>query len=210
MSSLASYYKLGSVLFLIDAIIDVIFQSTFSVCPYTNSATGLFFFMFLLNLFIFLLMLATGLIITNFDALDPDEFNNFGLIKKFLGIFSKVFPRVIKLLHILKVLIVLGGGYYAFFNNTLSLSYFNDTSLNWTELNLTYCGNINSSTHNTTITNYQQQIPFFEFVEIGSVLISLCILGLVKNSINIEGYFYEPEDLAQGFCRKLWCRKYGP
>jgi hypothetical protein len=210
MSSLATYYKLGSVLFLVDAVIDIIFNSTFSSCPYTNSATGLFFFMFLLNIFIFLIMLATGLILTNFDALDPDEYTNLGIVKKFLGIFSKILPRVIKLLHLLKIFIVLGGAYYAYFNKSLSLSYFTDNTLNWTELNQTYCGVYDSPLHKATNDSYIQQIPFFEGVEIGSVFISLCILGLVKNSINIEGYFYEPEDLSHGFCRKLWCRSFGP
>ena len=211
MSSLASYYKISAVLFLIDGVCDFIFNSSYGTCPYTNSAAGIFLIIAYLNIILFILLLITGLVIGHFSELDPDELINLGFVKKILGVLTKLFPRIIKLIHLLKIILVLVTGFFAFANNTLTMDYLTEQGFNATlYAGNPDCLNVNATSNNITMTSYPQSVQIFELIEVSSVVIALCILGIIKNMINIDGYFYEPEDLSHGSCRKLVCRKYGP
>ncbi len=69
---------------------------------------------------------------------------------------------------------------------------------NFTQLNTTY------------VANYPNKIAIFELIELFSICFAMCILGIIKNLIYVEGIFYEPEDFRHGKIRTVLMRNLGP
>jgi hypothetical protein len=209
MSSLGSYYYLTGSFFLILAICDIAFYSTFKTCPIDSSAAGLFLILAITNISLLILLLMLGYLVNLFDQLDPEEMLNMGWFKKLLGILCKVLPSVCKILHYLKVLLVLICAYYGYFNNTSGVSYLTDPDFDNTTLTDSLC-KTNSTELQNFVSNYSKQVVVFESIEFSAVIFTLCILGMIKNFINIDGYFHEPDDNRHGKCRKFLFRRFGP
>jgi hypothetical protein len=209
MSSFSNYYFLVAVLFLICAVSDLIFSGSVSLCPFTGSATSIFVLMGILNIFITALLLLVGVILNFFDGLDPDELLDLGWLKKIMGILVRLLPTLVTILHTIKVILVLVGVLFAFINNQISTEYLNDLNFNSTSV-FNICLYSNETEIQKIITGYPQKIMIFESIELFSVFFSLFVLGMIKNIIAIDGYFYEPENLSHGGCRKLCFRKLGP
>lgn len=209
MSSLGSYYYLTGAFFLILAICDISFYSTFNVCPIDSSAAGLFLILAILNIILLILLLILGYLINFFDQLDPEEMLDMGWFKKLLGILCKILPTVSKILHYLKVLLVLICAYYAYFNNESGVSYLNDPDFDLTTLTDSLC-KTNTTQLQTYVSNYSKQVFVFESIELSAVVFTLCLLGIIKNFIEIDGYFHEPDDNRHGKCRKFLFRRFGP
>jgi hypothetical protein len=212
MGAMGTYYYSIGVLFLISAISDFIFNSQFSTCPFNNSAAGLFFLLALQNIILLILVLLQGFLINYFDDIDPNELSDLGYVKKTLTIAVRLLPSIIKLIHYVKVILVLVGAAYAFINNTLGTDYLTDVQY-MTTYNATlnyYCRSNDSTLIINAKKNYTSNIIIFESIELFFVFFSLCILGIIKNLIDIDGYFYEPEDPNQGGCRTLLFRRLGP
>jgi hypothetical protein len=209
MSSLGTYYYMTAILFLVVAICDIAFYSQFSLCPIDNSATPLFLFLIIINFFLIFFLLLLGILVNYFDQLDPDELLDLNWIKRLGGVLSRVCPTICKILHYIKVLIVLICAYFAFFNNQTGTSYLTSDTFNATKVDQR-CLSANTTYLKTTLKNYPTQVVIFGSIEFIIVFITLCVLGIVKNLIDIDGYFYEPEDFKQGGCRKLLFRRLGP
>jgi elongation factor P hydroxylase len=60
------------------------------------------------------------------------------------------------------------------------------------------------------MTNYPNTVLIFESIELASLFIALCILGTIKNLLEVDGYFYEPDNREHGGCRKFILRRLGP
>jgi len=208
MSSLVTYHYLTAVLFLILCICDFVFYTQFNACPIDNSATGLFLFMVILNSFLAVFSGLLGIIIGTFDKLDPEQMLNMGWFMKTLGVSCKFFPALLKSLHYIKVLFVLVGAYYGYFKNSTGASYLTSPSTNLTVLivncqtNTTYLQNV--------ISSYPKEVVFFETIELCAVVFTMCFLGIIKKFIDIEGYYYEPDDPRHGKLRKILFRRFGP
>ena len=209
MSSLGTYYYLISVLFAIDAICDFIFSGQYSVCPFGNNAASIFMLLFILNTIIVVLCLLLGYLIKFFDGLDPDELFNLGWFKKLLGILVKILPTVIKIIHIVKLGMVLFNMIYLF-NPNLTTDYLTDPNYNLALITDVHCKNATSTLIVNAKDQYKKTIFAFEAVELFSVYISLFVLGVVKNLLDIEGYFFEPQNLEHGKIRKICMNKLGP
>jgi hypothetical protein len=212
MGAMGTYYYSIGVLFLISAISDFIFNSQFSTCPFTNNAAGIFFLLAIINLVLLILVMFQGFLINYFDDMDPNELLDLGFIKKMLTISVRLTPSMIKLIHYVKVILVLVGAAFAFLNNTIGTDYLNDVQYMSTynaTLNY-YCRSNDSTLIINAKKNYPSNILIFESIELFFVFFSLCILGIIKNLIDIDGYFYEPEDPNQGGCRTLLFRRLGP
>jgi hypothetical protein len=209
MSSFASYYFLSAVLFLVCAVSDFIFSGSVSLCPFNNSAASIFVIMGVLNILITVLLLLLGLMVNYFDGLDPDDLLDLSWLKKIMGILVRLLPTLVKILHTIKVILVLVGIIFAFVNNTITMDYLKDDSYNISSVT-TECKSLNSTSAQSVISGYPQTIMIFESIELFCVFFSLFVLGMIKNIIRIDGYFYEPENLLQGGCRKLCFRKLGP
>lgn len=210
MSGLSTYYYIAAILFLADAICDIIFNAQFSVCPFSSSASGIFMILAIINIILIFFLLQLGFLVNYFDGLDPDELLNLGWIKKLLGILVKVYPNLIKIVHYVKVLLVLIAGYFAFFNNVLTIAYLDDINFNLTTISDKHCLDVNSTLVTKTMDNYTSQVLIFEIVELSSLFIALCILGTIKNLLEVDGYFYEPDNREHGGCRKFICKRLGP
>ncbi len=209
MSSLGSYYYLTGAFFLILGICDIAFYSTFNVCPIDNSAAGLFLFLAMINISLLILLIILGYLVNFFDQLDPEEMLNMGWFKKLLGILCKILPSVCKILHYLKVLMVLICAYYGYFNNVSGASYLTNPDFDNSTLTVSLCKS-NSTELQTFVSNYSKQVVVFESIEFSGVFFTLCILGMIKNLIEIDGYFHEPDDYRHGKCRKIMLRRLGP
>jgi hypothetical protein len=209
MSSLGSYYYLSAALFLILAICDFAFSSQFSTCPIDNSATGIFLFMAIMNIILVVVLLLSGYLVNFFDQLDPEEMMEMGWFKRLLGILCKLLPTVCKIIHYVKVLMVLIGAYFAFFNNQTGMSYLKDPNYNVTDLTDVNCKS-NTTVLQNLVTNYPKQVVVFESIEFSGVIFTLCILGIIKNLIEVDGYFHEPDDYRHGKFRKILLRRFGP
>lgn len=210
MNSLSTYYYYTAVIFLISMICDIVFYSNFSTCPLGNSAAGLFLGFIILNSMIAALMLKLGFLVNFFHQMDPDEMITMGLFKKIAGILVKVCPTVCKLLHYIKLILVIICSYFAFISNTPNVDYITDVNFNTSTLTNQNCKNKTSTIVVNLLKNYKNQVVIFEAIEISSVFIVLCILGSIKNLLDIEGHFYEPYDPRNGKCRKFFCRRLGP
>ena len=73
-----------------------------------------------------------------------------------------------------------------------------------------YCRSNTTDIVINAIKTYPSSVMIFESIELFFVLFAMCILGIIKNLIDIDGYFYEPEDQNQGGCRTLLFRRLGP
>ena len=208
MSSLVSYHYLTAVLFSILCICDIVFYTQFKACPIDNSATGLFLFMIILNSFLATFSGLLGFIIRTFDNLDPEQMLNMGWFMRTLGVSCKLFPAFLKTLHYVKVIFVLVGAYYGYFKNSTGASYLTNPSTNLTALvvdcqsNTTYLQNV--------ISSYPKEVVVFETIELCAVVFTMCFLGMIKNFIDIDGYYYEPDDHRQGKLKKILFRRFGP
>lgn len=212
MSALGTYYYLTGVLFLIAAICDFIFKSQFSTCPFNNSAADLFFYIAIINIILVILLMEAGFLINYFDDMDPNELQELGFLKNMLTILVRLTPTIIKIVHYLKVLLVLICSFFAYFNNSISVDYLKDNQFMITyNATLHYdCRFNNSKIVVDSISSYRKNAIIFESIELFIVIFALCILGIFKNLIDIDGYFYEPEDPNQGGCRTLLFRRLGP
>ena len=208
MSSLGSYHYLTGVLFIILTICDIAFYSQFGACPIDNSAAGIFLFMIILNMFLTLLSFCLGYLINYFDNLDPEQMLDMGWYKKTLGISCKVVPALLKTIHYIKVIFVLIGGYFSYMKNSTGMSYLSDPSVNLTAL-IVDC-RTNSTYVQSVVANYPKEVVVFETIELCAVIFTICFLGMIKNFINIDGYFYEPDDLRHGKLKKILFRRFGP
>jgi hypothetical protein len=209
MSSLGSYYFLSAPLFLILAICDIAFYSQFSTCPIDNSATGLFLFMIIMNIILVVLLLITGYLVNFFDQLDPEEMLEMGWFKRLLGILCKILPTVSKIIHYVKVLMVLIGGYFGYFNNVSGMTYLEDPNFDPTTLTDVNCKS-NTTVLQNMVANYPKQVVVFESIEFSGVIFTMYILGMIKYLIEVDGYFHEPDDYRHGKCRKILFRRFGP
>ncbi len=208
MSNLGNYYYISALIFLISAVCDFVFNSQFSICPFYNSAADIFLIMGILNIFIMVLMMILGVIINYFDGLDPEELVDLGFVKKLMAILLRLFPTLVKLLHFIKIILVLVGIIFAFVNNQINTDYIKDGQYDNTTL--AACLNVNSTDVTSALEVYPSNVIIFESIELFSVFFSLFGLGMLKNLILIDGYFYEPENPSHGGCRKLCFRKLGP
>jgi hypothetical protein len=209
MTALGSYYYLSSLIFLLDVICDFIFYSTYKKCPLDNSAAGIFLFLVILNIILIVFMLLVGLLVNYFEELDPDEFDDLGWFKKFLGFLCTNIPTLCKIVHYVKVLMVFIGIYFAFINNEIGTSYLGDLNLNLTAMDKD-CSPNTTLYLNTTRKNYKGQVMLFQVIEMFSVSVTLCVCGLVKNLIDISGYFNVPQNPQHSKLRVFLFRRLGP
>ena len=209
-SGLSLYYYLSSVLFLIDGICDMIFYNQFSTCPFVNSAGSMFLYLFILNITLTVIGLQLGYLISFFDNLDPDELYNLGWFKKLIGILVKMYPPLLKVVHYIKLVLVLICINYAFLNNVLSASYLDDKNFNKSTVTDITCLDKNSTTITDAIKSYPKSVLVFESVELASVFITLVFFGMWKNLVDVEGFYYEPENPESGAVKKWLFRKFGP
>ena len=209
MGGLSTYYYYTGVFFLLMLLCDGIFYFQFSGCIFDSNAVSFFMFLILINLIIFIMMMFSGYITNYFDQMDPDELMNLGWLKNILSIICKLSPTFCKLAHYLKVIIVLVVCYFCYFNNQSGV-----TVLSSADFYVTY-PNLTLSCYNVTfvegiVTQYKKQVVVFGTMELFFVFITLLPLGIIKNLIDINGYFYEPEDFSHGGCRTLLFRRFGP
>lgn len=81
-----------------------------------------------------------------------------------------------------------------YLNSDNNLSSSNSNTLNKECLNKTYV--------ELTLKSYKTQIKVFSLLEIFSVLFVVCILSFIKNKLEINPYFHEPNNLESGCFKK--------
>jgi hypothetical protein len=161
----------------------------------------------ILNSILFILLILLGLFIDYFYGINHDEFLEFGLLRKILAVYCRLSPVIIKIIHYIKFMIVILAGFFAFIKNDLSLPLLNDTAVNWTAYDIT-CQNKTAT--DISISNYKSKVLIFEIIELFSIFLVLCVLGVVKNLIRTEGFIYEPQNLSHGKLRTILMRNFGP
>lgn len=199
MSDLGKYYIFSSLLFLIDMISNIIFYSSYKSCGISSNASSIFLIMILVNSFIFFSMFIDGVLINFYSNKELSDLNTLGFILRWLGIFTKFLPAVIKLLHFFKI--------FAFFLLTIFtvIGVLGDLSIS--NYSIETCGD---KTEDSIIKSYQNNIIIFYGIEAFSLCFTLCILGMIKSYINIEGYLYTPLSPDAGCCKKTFIKTFGP
>lgn len=188
---------------------------TISVCillltigPFSGSVTSIFFFLILINVFLFALMMTLGFLIAHFSDMDPDQLKSIGLIQKILTAYCRICPKVLKLIHYIKTIIVIIVAFFAKF------SKLDITSLNSENYNTNLTSSFNKECLNVTASTimkntYDLEIIIFEIIEAVSVVLVICCLSLYRNRLDINPYVYEPDHPNDGFF-KIAFKQLGP
>ncbi len=211
MSKLSTYYYTATFLFVLNFVCDIIFYTKYSTCTLGNSKADFFMFLIIINILLIIFNGLVGYIVNLFHEMDPDEISNLGILKKLLGILARLLPRISKFLHIVKILIVIILGFFAFINAEVDMDYIDSSSSSNTTTTT-----INPDCYNKTevqkkyIDSYPNQIKIFSGIEILSIILVSCGMGMYKSTMNIEGYFYEPVNRNDGAAKKLIFKNLGP
>lgn len=202
MSPLGKYYVLGSFVFLIAFICNIIFSSAFSVCPISSNSSPLFLIIGVINIIIFILMFADGFLINYFSQKDAEDFKSYGLIMNILGIVTKLIPLIVKILNLLKM--------FLFLILTILVIIAITGEITVSPVDPLIYPNCPVEVQQKIAEKYSSQILIFYILESTVLCVSCLVFGIVKSFIPEEGFLYNPLGHDAGAIRKMVMKNFGP
>jgi hypothetical protein len=150
-------------------------------------------------------MFPLGLVINYFGEMDPEELRNMGWCRALLGMYCKVIPYAIKIIHAAKFgLFIILTVLVLFRDIGKQYNYDPDQPKVDDE-----CSNLALFT-STLRPNYIRQLIIFHSAEGLSVIVTMFILCIIKTVLDINAFIYQPYNRNASRLKKLLLRHLGP
>jgi hypothetical protein len=176
-----------------------------NIGSFDGNISGAYIFLIIVNIMIFSIMLPLGLIINYLSSMDPEELRDVVWCRAILGMYCKITPYVIKIVHVIKF------GIYIILTILILINKIGTQGNCDSTMPSCDPGCSNSTRFNATLRpSYIRQLVIFHSAEGLSVIITMFVLCIIKTVLDINAFIYQPYNKNASRIKKLLLRHLGP
>ena len=204
MNDYTKYCLFITVIFLVSAIINFNFYNKYSECPYDNSIFPYFLFLGIVNISLTFSAFSLASLLFYLSNVFPVDLDAPSLFLRLLGRPIRILPLVLKILHVLRIVLLIVVCALAPSNSSISLEFL---LIDQTLLSETCKA---AELQKLRQDNFENNLRFTVILESCSVVFVIFGCGLLRQFVFVDNLIYEPNRKEAGRIRRFCCKQIGP